>query len=57
MDRQALKALGASPSTKFVIPTEFTRLLEPTDGSIVYKGDDIAPGTLNSILKQSGLKK
>ena len=26
---EALKSLGASPSTKFVIPTEFTRLLEP----------------------------
>ncbi len=26
---EALKALGASPSTKFVIPTEFTRILEP----------------------------
>lgn len=26
---EALKALGASPSTKFVIPVEFTRLLEP----------------------------
>ena len=26
---EALKALGASPSTKFVIPIEFTRLLEP----------------------------
>jgi regulator of protease activity HflC (stomatin/prohibitin superfamily) len=26
---EALKALGASPSTKFVIPTEFTRMLEP----------------------------
>jgi regulator of protease activity HflC (stomatin/prohibitin superfamily) len=26
---EALKALGASPSTKFVIPTEFTRLVEP----------------------------
>jgi regulator of protease activity HflC (stomatin/prohibitin superfamily) len=25
----ALKALGASPATKFVIPTEFTRLVEP----------------------------
>ena len=24
-----LKALGASPATKFVIPTEFTRLIEP----------------------------
>ena len=26
---EALKALGAGPSTKFVIPFEFTRLLEP----------------------------
>src|SRR6266567_2806130 len=26
---EALKALGASPSTKFVIPTEFTRLVAP----------------------------
>ncbi len=26
---EALKALGASPSTKFVIPTEFTQLLGP----------------------------
>ena len=26
---EALKALGASPSTKYVIPLEFTRLLEP----------------------------
>jgi regulator of protease activity HflC (stomatin/prohibitin superfamily) len=26
---EALKALGASPATKFVIPTEFTRLIEP----------------------------
>ena len=26
---EALKALGASPSTKFIIPTEFTRFLEP----------------------------
>ncbi len=26
---EALKALGSSPSTKFVIPTEFTRILEP----------------------------
>ncbi len=29
---EALKALGASPATKFVIPTEFTRLLEPFNG-------------------------
>src|SRR6476620_9405203 len=26
---EALKALGAGPATKFVIPTEFTRLLQP----------------------------
>ena len=31
---EALKALGASPSTKFVIPTEFTRLVEPLTGYI-----------------------
>ncbi len=29
---EALKALGASPSTKYVIPTEFTRLLQPFMG-------------------------
>src|SRR5205807_8037895 len=26
---EALKALGASPATKFVFPTEITRLLQP----------------------------
>lgn len=31
---EALKALGASPATKFVIPTEFTRLVEPFSGFI-----------------------
>ena len=31
---EALKSLGASPSTKFVIPTEFTRLVEPLTGYI-----------------------
>ena len=31
---EALKALGASPSTKFVIPTEFTRWIEPLAGYI-----------------------
>src|SRR6476619_4024025 len=31
---EALKSLGASPSTKFVIPTEFTRLLEPISGFV-----------------------
>jgi regulator of protease activity HflC (stomatin/prohibitin superfamily) len=29
---EALKALGSSPATKFVIPTEFTRLIEPFNG-------------------------
>jgi regulator of protease activity HflC (stomatin/prohibitin superfamily) len=31
---EALKALGNSPSTKFVIPTEFTRLIEPIAGYV-----------------------
>jgi regulator of protease activity HflC (stomatin/prohibitin superfamily) len=31
---EALKALGNSPSTKFVIPTEFTKLLEPIVGYV-----------------------
>jgi regulator of protease activity HflC (stomatin/prohibitin superfamily) len=31
---EALKAIGASPSTKFVIPTEFTRLVEPFAGYV-----------------------
>jgi regulator of protease activity HflC (stomatin/prohibitin superfamily) len=30
----ALKALGSSPATKFIIPTEFTRLVEPLTGYI-----------------------
>jgi regulator of protease activity HflC (stomatin/prohibitin superfamily) len=30
----ALKALGSSPATKFVIPTEFTRLIEPFSGYV-----------------------
>ncbi len=34
---EALKALGTSPSTKFVIPMEFTRLVEPFTG-FVQKG-------------------
>jgi regulator of protease activity HflC (stomatin/prohibitin superfamily) len=29
---EALKVIGSSPATKFVIPTEFTRLLEPFTG-------------------------
>ncbi len=31
---EALKSLGASPSTKWVIPTEFTRLIEPFSGYV-----------------------
>ncbi|HEX9044916.1 MAG TPA: SPFH domain-containing protein [Candidatus Limnocylindrales bacterium] len=31
---EALKAIGASPSTKFVLPVELTRLLEPMAGAI-----------------------
>jgi regulator of protease activity HflC (stomatin/prohibitin superfamily) len=40
---EALKALGNSPSTKFVIPTEFTRLLEPIQG-YVQRGMDASEG-------------
>jgi hypothetical protein len=40
----ALKALGNSPATKFVIPTEFTRLLEPISG-FVERGMNSGPGT------------
>jgi len=31
---EALKALGASPSTKFIIPTEFTSLIGPVAGFV-----------------------
>jgi hypothetical protein len=34
---EALKAIGASPSTKFVIPAELNRLLEST-GRYVERG-------------------
>ncbi len=40
---EALKALGASPSTKFVIPTEFTRMIEPFTGYLA-KGMGDAEG-------------
>jgi len=39
---EALKALGASPATKFVIPTEFTELLGPISG---YVGKAMGPGS------------
>jgi regulator of protease activity HflC (stomatin/prohibitin superfamily) len=38
---EALKALGASPSTKFIIPTEFTELLGPISG---FVGKAMGPG-------------
>jgi hypothetical protein len=38
---EALKALGAGPATKFVIPMEFTRLLDPFM-------DFLAPGSTES---------
>ncbi len=40
---EALKQLGASPSTKFVIPTEFTRLAERI-GDYVETGMEMASG-------------
>jgi regulator of protease activity HflC (stomatin/prohibitin superfamily) len=42
---EALKALGAGPATKFVIPLEFTRLMEPF-GAFVARG--MAPETPGS---------
>ncbi len=41
---EALKQLGASPSTKYVIPTEFTRLAERV-GAYVEAGIHGGPGT------------
>ncbi len=41
---EALKALGMSPATKFVIPTEFTRLVEPLTG-YVERGMSSAGGS------------
>jgi regulator of protease activity HflC (stomatin/prohibitin superfamily) len=51
---EALKALGAGPATKFVIPFEFTRLLEPfldfvrptvDNASAAPEGHDAPPAT------------
>ena len=39
---EALKALGASPSTKFVIPTELTNLLAPFTGLVKSSTEGIA---------------
>jgi regulator of protease activity HflC (stomatin/prohibitin superfamily) len=38
---EALKAIGASPSTKYVIPTEFSRMAERIGG---YVGEGLAKG-------------
>ena len=42
---EALKALGASPATKFVIPAEFTKMLEPIVG-YVGRGMSAGPRTV-----------
>ena len=42
---EALKALGAGPATKFVIPLEFTRLIEPLTGFVARgMGDGTSGG-------------
>jgi regulator of protease activity HflC (stomatin/prohibitin superfamily) len=50
---EALKALGNSPSTKFVIPTEFTRLLEPIVG-YVGRGMAAGPSTRPPAIDEGG---
>jgi regulator of protease activity HflC (stomatin/prohibitin superfamily) len=50
---EALKALGASPATKFVIPTEFTRLLEPIQG-YVERGMNAPSGGRPATLPERG---
>jgi regulator of protease activity HflC (stomatin/prohibitin superfamily) len=44
----ALKALGASPSTKYVIPLEFTRLIEPLTGFVQGGMNPPAPSASSS---------
>ena len=41
---EALKALGAGPATKFIIPMEFTHLLDPFVDFLAPAGDGDAPG-------------
>ena len=50
---EALKALGAGPATKFVIPAEFTRLLEPISG-FVERGMGAEAGPSASGAKAGG---
>ncbi len=40
---EALKALGASPATKFVIPTEFTTLAAPLTAMAAARGEGGTP--------------
>ena len=48
---EALKALGASPSTKFIIPTEFTRLADRLGGYVV---DGMAETTVTTVTGAPG---
>jgi regulator of protease activity HflC (stomatin/prohibitin superfamily) len=50
---EALKALGASPATKFVIPTEFTRLLEPITRFVERGMTDDTAGEAGTAPKRS----
>ncbi|MBI3750888.1 MAG: SPFH/Band 7/PHB domain protein [Chloroflexi bacterium] len=45
---EALKALGASPSTKFIIPTEFTSLVGPVAGFVQRGMADAGAGGTSS---------
>ena len=40
---EALKALGSGPATKFIIPMEFTHLLDPFVDFLAPAGDGDAP--------------
>ena len=40
---EALKAIGSSPATKYVIPFEFTQLLQPLVGYLAKSANDDAP--------------
>ena len=40
---EALKAIGSSPATKYVIPFEFTQLLQPLVGYLAKSANDDGP--------------
>ena len=40
---EALKAIGSSPSTKYIIPFEFTQLLQPLVGYLARSAEDQGP--------------